>query len=1116
MSENLLVKYSEFFGDDGGFAKVEADFDALEVSMVAKAKRFKKELNDALGASNVGLIGDKEKEIADLRAYATELKKLRAEITKEEVASEKAKQARLQTTKKEIEAERELDRAIQQENNTKKSAIQLTETERRAKEASTKTTMLQKGAYSLLSAELRKLFTESADLASEMYKLTEAGKRATPEYKKLENQFDLVASKTKRLDGALKTIDSSLGRNQRNVGNYTSGYNGLGNSINQLSRELPAFTYSAQTGILALSNNIPILTDEIGKLQKANVELASQGKPTVSVLKQILGAVFSLQTAMGLGILLATLYAKEIANWGKALFETNSALKANEMALNDVYEAKKRYNASTAEGAKQTEKDITNYVILNKIISDKSKTDKERLYNAQKLIDLYPGYLENYSKEEILAYRNGKANGALSESLKQLTADITERNLADEQSNQASKTFSNIEDLRAEIKLREELNKQRSVSKNYASQEISKQRLKEHADLINSSEEFIAKYGNISVTELVYFSKAEIDGLKVRLNSLVDEYNIERNEINNKIKKTSLLDFKPDKKEVLKNQVDSVDSVDYLASDYALQKQLLENTISTNEEIFNSDKYTIDRRLDAQKNLVTQSLALSTLNKRESLRVLEDKYLAEKNETIKDSDGKIIANKYTAKGLKELEYQYQLDIKQIKETFRKDEEEANKKAEDLGTMFKLEAQVAYFERQRKELSKTTDEWELYNIQISKARFWLEQLTTKPVNDFLADQLETSRQELVEFKDYVKDVQTVLSGRNFKDLSKREQAKVVKQVENLERERADIKAKYDNQEIENQIKHIDKQLETETYGTQKYFDLMTKRNKLVLQQQEALASKLLDKGKDANKKMLEDFDMLIKAILDRLIMLSNKRQEQNQKDIENNKKAIDTQEARAQAGLTNTLAFEQKALAEREANQLREQKKEERLQKIKALYTSYTNYANKDDGKGEAILKALRDFSILEAITASFGDGGIVDGETIAKKNRGVMVGNSHKSKSKGIPILAEGGEGIFSRGEMQNLGKGNFYKMKELANSGKIDSNFFAGQKENFFKTVVIPKGDDAVVLGLKDLKTAIDNKPVIDWNLAEHTEQIFEIIKTTSKKNKVIRDHYKIQKPPL
>ncbi len=95
---------------------------------------------------------------------------------------------------------------------------------------------------------------------------------------------------------ALRNVDARIQKHTRNVGNYRSGFDGLGVSVAQITRELPAFTNSLQTGFLAVSNNIPILVDEINRLKAANVELTASGKPTVNIFKQVGKAVFTWQS----------------------------------------------------------------------------------------------------------------------------------------------------------------------------------------------------------------------------------------------------------------------------------------------------------------------------------------------------------------------------------------------------------------------------------------------------------------------------------------------------------------------------------------------------------------------------------------------------------------------------------------------------------------------------------------------------------------------------------------------------------------------------------------------------------------------------------------------------
>ena len=64
------------------------------------------------------------------------------------------------------------------------------------------------------------------------------------------------------LDRAIKLHEQSIGNYRRSVGQY----NTAGMAMSQVLREIPAFTFSAQTGFLALSNNLPILGDEMKKI----------------------------------------------------------------------------------------------------------------------------------------------------------------------------------------------------------------------------------------------------------------------------------------------------------------------------------------------------------------------------------------------------------------------------------------------------------------------------------------------------------------------------------------------------------------------------------------------------------------------------------------------------------------------------------------------------------------------------------------------------------------------------------------------------------------------------------------------------------------------------------
>ena len=212
---------------------------------------------------------------------------------------------------------------------------------------------------------------------------------------KEETQLTSLTSRIKKYQEALLATDSQIGKHQRNVGNYASGFNGLGNSINQITRELPAFTFSAQTGFLALSNNIPILTDEIGKLVTKNKELKASGQETTSVFKQILGGVFSLQTVMGIGILLFTLYGKEISAFFSSVFKGSEGIKSlaeNQKLLNETL---KQSSGSYAE-------EKVNIEVLYKTATNLNASYKDRKRAVDELQELYPFYFKNLSDEAIM------------------------------------------------------------------------------------------------------------------------------------------------------------------------------------------------------------------------------------------------------------------------------------------------------------------------------------------------------------------------------------------------------------------------------------------------------------------------------------------------------------------------------------------------------------------------------------------------------------------------------------------------------------------------------------------------------------------------------------------
>lgn len=225
-----------------------------------------------------------------------------------------------------------------------------------------------------------------------------------------EKRLITLQKVTERYNTTLKAVDATIGKHQRNVGNYASAFNPLSNSINQLTREMPSFTYSVQTGFMALSNNIPIFTDAIGNAIEQNKVLRAEGKPTTSVLKQLAGAFFSWQTLLGVGITLLTVYGKEIGAFIQETFKGSTA-------INVLKESQKQLNDASTEGAKNAVEETIRLKSLLSIAKDTSLSYKERVIAVNELQSTYPAYFGNLKQEQILAGNTAIAERALTEAI---------------------------------------------------------------------------------------------------------------------------------------------------------------------------------------------------------------------------------------------------------------------------------------------------------------------------------------------------------------------------------------------------------------------------------------------------------------------------------------------------------------------------------------------------------------------------------------------------------------------------------------------------------------------------------------------------------------------------
>lgn len=214
-----------------------------------------------------------------------------------------------------------------------------------------------------------------------------------------------------QVDARVKSLDASIGNHQRSVGHYAMAWDGLGFSIQQVAREIPNVAYGARVFFMAISNNIPILADEIKRARLEFEAATKAGQKAVPVGKQILKSIFSWQTALVAGITLLTVYGEDIVDWVANLFKGKKALDA-------VSEAQEKLNEATIEGYKNSADELTKLKLLYDAAVDTKKAQKERSLAVEELQRLYPEYLGNMRAEEIMLGKAGVKYANLAENIK--------------------------------------------------------------------------------------------------------------------------------------------------------------------------------------------------------------------------------------------------------------------------------------------------------------------------------------------------------------------------------------------------------------------------------------------------------------------------------------------------------------------------------------------------------------------------------------------------------------------------------------------------------------------------------------------------------------------------
>ncbi len=338
------------------------------------------------------------------------------------------------------------------------------------------------GSYNRLSAQyaLNKI---------KLNQMSQAEREAVDGGKKLEAETAAIYQKMIKLQEA-------TGNYRLSVGHYQKTWDGLGLSISQVIRELPAAAVSLNTFFLGISNNIPMVVDEINRLRAQNKLLQAEGKATVNVTKAIVKALFSWNTILVIMLTVFSMFGGQIIKWIGNLFKAKDAVISTTEAFDNIAKELESTNASYGDNIvslkqlQQEWKNLKTTAEKNQWIKD-NKSEFDKLGIAVNDVTDAENIFINNTEAVINALKlRAKAAAAQKLAAKQYEKALIVRNKAE---TEAAKGVSNTDLARANVSYISTTGTGPSVTNvglaaQKTAEDLKKQRIKDLKDEANAAE----------------------------------------------------------------------------------------------------------------------------------------------------------------------------------------------------------------------------------------------------------------------------------------------------------------------------------------------------------------------------------------------------------------------------------------------------------------------------------------------------------------------------------------------------------------------------------------------------------------------------------------------------
>lgn len=387
-----------------------------------------------------------------------------------------------------------------------------------------------------------------------------------------------------KLNNAVINNSKMMSKHRADMRAMGSGFNGLQFQVTQLARELPALAYGPQMFIAAISNNFPMLQDEIKKAKLEMLDLKNKGKETVPIWKQMTKAILSWQTAIIILITAYMMFSKEINKAIASVFSYNKG-------INIAKETQKSLNKALDEGTKSAGDEIAKLKTLYTISQDETRTREDRLGAVNELQEIYPSYLKNIDDEAFLI-------GGAYQQYQLLTRAILDNAIAKAKLNEITEIGASIyEEEKKYFKLIDELSKKEKAL---------------------ASEEVFA--GSQEADELLEMEIKSLRKKRDKSLAIIGDYAEQANNIMSTIKSADLIE--DDKKQKEKSQKDS----DWILNMFReMTKQEIEIFKQAKESEIKQQEYTEDQIKMLREKYAIEVLAMELdYMKKEQMLVKEN------------------------------------------------------------------------------------------------------------------------------------------------------------------------------------------------------------------------------------------------------------------------------------------------------------------------------------------------------------------------------------------------------------------------------------------------------------------------------------------------------------